>query len=364
MLAGLPPQQDIYQDKRIGLDPNIEHPPLAKLIEAGSISLLGDNAYGWRIPSVIFGTVSILLMYRIGRRVGGGPYVGLLAATLLAFDNLFFVHGRIFTLDISMLAFMLLGFDLYLGGRPTLAGVAFAVSALCKLPGAFGLFALGLYELLRLFRADDWRLLLRLATRRLLRLGIMFALVFLVLLGVLDLRATEFRQPFDHLRHIVTYAQLLRRQAPSGVESTAWQWLWNDVQIPYLRVEQQVKAGDRVLENRAVILFLGAMNPFVLTLWPFALAIGGYLWWRREPLADAGALVVAWFTMLYLPFVAGSLIGQRISYIFYFLPVLPAVALGGSLFLLRPGVPVVARWAYVFAVLVAFAGYFPFKYVP
>src|SRR5688572_23751898 len=28
MLAGLPPQQDIYQDKTIGLDPNLEHPPL------------------------------------------------------------------------------------------------------------------------------------------------------------------------------------------------------------------------------------------------------------------------------------------------------------------------------------------------
>ena len=54
-----------------------------------------------------------------------------------------------------------------------------------------------------------------------------------------------YSQPFEHLSHIVSYAQLLRRQAPSGVESTAWQWLWNDVQIPYLKVEQQVKAGDR-----------------------------------------------------------------------------------------------------------------------
>ncbi|MCC6988713.1 MAG: hypothetical protein IT181_06930, partial [Acidobacteria bacterium] len=154
------------------------------------------------------------------------------------------------------------------------------------------------------------------------------------------------------------------RQAPSGVESHAWQWLWNDVQIPYLRVEQQVKAGDRVLANRAVILVLGAMNPFVLTLWPFALAVGAHLWWRRGPLADAGALVVAWFLMAYLPFVAGSLIGQRISYIFYFLPVLPPVVLGGSLFLLAAGVPMVARLAYVAAVLAAFAGSFPFKNTP
>src|SRR5688572_1912421 len=38
MLAGIPPQPDIYQDRTIGLDPNREHPPLAKLIEAASIT--------------------------------------------------------------------------------------------------------------------------------------------------------------------------------------------------------------------------------------------------------------------------------------------------------------------------------------
>lgn len=368
MLAGIPPQPDIYQDKTVGLDPNLEHPPLAKLIEAASITLLGDNAYGWRLPSVIFGTLSILLLYRVGSRIGRSPYVGLLAAALLAFDNLFFVHGRIFTLDISMLAFMLLGLDLYLRGRSTLAGLAFALAALCKLPGAFGLLALGLFELLRLLRADpsltSRRLALRQATRRLVRLGVTFALVFLLSLGIMDRVWVGYSQPLEHLQHIVTYAQLLRRQAPSGVESTAWQWLWNDVQIPYLRVEQQVRAGDRVLENRPVIAFLGAMNPFVLGLWPFALGIAAYAWWKREPLGDLGALVLAWFAMVYAPFVAGSLIGQRISYIFYFLPVLPAVVLGGSLFLLRPGIPRVVLWVYLAAVLMAFYGYFPFKLVP
>lgn len=364
MLAGIAPQQDIYQDKTIGLDPNVEHPPLAKLIEAGSIAILGDNAYGWRIPSVLFGTLSVLLLYRIASRVGGGPYAGLLAAALLAFDNLFFVHGRIFTLDISMLAFMLLGLDLYLGGRPTLSGLAFALAALCKLPGGFGLVALGVFEVLRLLHAEDRRLAVRMAMRKLLRLGLTFLVAFLLLLGVMDRLWVGYSQPLEHLNHIVSYAQLLRRQAPSGVESTAWQWLWNDVQIPYLKVEQQVKAGDLVLENRPVVLFLGAMNPFVLALWPFALAVAAHAWWKREPLADAGALVLAWFAAVYAPFVAGSLVGQRISYIFYFLPVLPAVVLGGSLFLLRPGLPATVRWVYLAAVLLGFYGYFPFKPVP
>src|SRR3954462_10019712 len=53
MLAGLPPQQDIYQEKPIGLDPNVEHPPLAKLIDAASIGILGANPYGGGLPGLV-----------------------------------------------------------------------------------------------------------------------------------------------------------------------------------------------------------------------------------------------------------------------------------------------------------------------
>jgi dolichyl-phosphate-mannose-protein mannosyltransferase len=109
VIVGIPPGQDTYTDNPLGLDPNTEHPPLAKLLVAASMAALGDNPWGWRIPSVVFGTLSILLMYGIARRVSADVYVGLLAAALLAFDNLAFVHSRIFTLDIFQLAFMLLG---------------------------------------------------------------------------------------------------------------------------------------------------------------------------------------------------------------------------------------------------------------
>jgi hypothetical protein len=238
------------------------------------------------------------------------------------------------------------------------------LAALCKIPGGFGLLALGLFEVLRWFHSEDRRLAFRVAARRLIRLGVTFVIVFVLLLGVLDRLWVGYSQPFEHLQHIFSYAQLLRRQSPSGVESTAWQWLWNDVQIPYLKVEQQVRAGERVLENRPVVLFLGAMNPFVLALWPLALGAAVHAWWKREPLAEGGALTLAWFAAIYLPFVAASFFGQRISYLFYFLPVLPSVVLGGSLFLLRPGLPGAVRWAYLGAVLLGFYGYFPFKLVP
>ena len=364
MLAGVKPGEGMYPDKPFGLDPNIEHPPLAKLITAGSIGLFGDNPYGWRLPSVLFGTLSVLLMYRIGRRLSGDPYLGLLAAALLAFDNLVFVHGRIFTLDISMLAFLLLGIDLYLAGRPIWAGLALALAALCKLPGGFGLFVIGAYELLRLYPRPDSGWNLRPVIRRLVRLGVAFALAFLLLLGLLDRLYTEFPQPLAHLQHIGNYAQLLRRQVPSGVESLPWQWLWNDVEIPYLKVEQQVRVGDELRENRPLVLFRGAMNPYVLMLWPLGLAFAAWAWWRRQPGSDLSAMALAWFAMMFLPFVAASLFGQRISYLFYFLPTLPAIVLASSGLLLGAGLPRVVLWAYLAAVLFGFYGYFPFRPVP
>ena len=366
VIAGIPPRDDVYQENPLGLDPNTEHPPLAKLLVAGSIRLIGDNPFGWRLPSVLAGMAAILLMYGIGRRLDPDPSVAVLAATLLAFDNLVFVHSRIFTLDIFQVAFMLLGLYWYLGGRPILGGVGLGLAALCKIGGVFGLAALAAYEGLRLARGDrPWREAWRPAARRLAVLVVAFFLTFLPLLGIMDRIWVGYAQPLEHVERIVTYGAALRRPSgPSGIESVPWQWLWNDTEIPYLKVEQQVRENDRVTETRPVVLFLGAMNPFVLQLWPFGLAFVGYAWWRRRPEAGLGALALAWFACTYAPFYGATLLGQRISYLFYFLPTLPAVALAGSAFLLKSGLPRPVVWAYLAAVLLGFYGYFPFKFVP
>ncbi len=365
VILGIAPDQNRYQDRPLGLDPNTEHPPLAKLLVAGSMYLLGDNPYGWRIPSVAFGTASILLMFGVARRVGAGPYAALLAAVLLAFDNLVFVHSRIYTLDIFQLAFMLLGLYWYVSGRAALAGVGFALAALCKISGMFGVLAIVGYEALRLFRGDrPWRIEWRPAARRLARTVVPFVVAFLVLLGLMDRVWVGYSQPLEHVQRIFSYGSVLRRQVPSGIESYPWQWLWNDNQIPYMRVEQQVKVGEEVRENRPIIFFRGAMNPYVLQLLPLGLAFAAYAWWCRRPGADLGALALAWFAFTYAPFVAASVLNQRISYLFYFMPALPAVTLAGSYFLLHSGLPRVVAWVYVVAVLAGFYGYFPFRPVP
>jgi hypothetical protein len=168
--------------------------------------------------------------------------------------------------------------------------------------------------------------------------------------------------PAEHMWRIVTYGAALNRPSgPSGVESYPWQWLWNAWEIPYLRLEQQLRAGDEIRESRPVVLFLGAASPFVLLLWPLSLSFAGWAWWRRQPGGAAGTFALAWFAANYLPFYATTLLGQRIAYLFYFLPALPAIALANSCLLFASGLPRVVAWAYLAAVLAGFYGYFPFK---
>lgn len=364
VIAGYSPKE-AYVGAPRGLDPNVEHPPLAKLIVAASMTLLGDNPYAWRLPSVVFGMASIMLMFLIARRLTSDDELSLLVATLFAFDNLVFVHSRIFTLDIFQLGFMLIGLYCYVNGRSTLSGAAFALSALCKVTGALGIPAIIGYEALLLWRRPDAcaEASTGAAGRRLIRLVCSFCLGFMLLLAVLDRQWVGYTSPIDHLARMFQHGTALNRpNGPSGIESYPWQWLWNQREIEYLRVEEQVKAGDEVLETRPLVLFLGAMNPFVLSLLPLGLTAGIHAWRQRSHSSSLVSLSLSWLACTYLPFYVSTLLSRRISYLFYILPSIPSIVLLGALFLSILSPRRLYIGIYLTAVLLAYFGTFPFKF--
>lgn len=85
------------------------HPPLAKLIQAGSIKLFGDGPVGWRLPSVIFGTAIIPATFLLAF-ILFGPLAAVFAATVIAFENLTFVMSRITMNDVFITFFTLMAF--------------------------------------------------------------------------------------------------------------------------------------------------------------------------------------------------------------------------------------------------------------
>lgn len=378
IILGLPHDPDVYAGAPPGEDPNKEHPPLAKLIIALSMRILGDNAWGWRLPSIIFGMASIFIFYVLMKRVSKSPKLALLASFFYSFDNLVFIHSRIATLDIFVLAFMLLGFYWYSLNRMDLSALALALSTLSKVGGLYGFativayhFVCGLYagsqlanrkgdKKARIRRKIQSRLLWREKLRWFERFTTVYALSSLIILFVLDYFWAGYKNPLDHLIHIYRYTLALTRPEPVGIESLPWQWLQNEVKIPYLTVNVIEYPSGKVIGE--MVAFVGAMNPLIIYLCLPAIAYVAYNYYKKAD--DTTLFILAWFCFTYLPFYPLSVISHRISYIFYFLNTVPSVCAAISFTLLHRNSPKTVIALYLIAVLIGFATLFPFKRIP
>jgi dolichyl-phosphate-mannose--protein O-mannosyl transferase len=97
----------------------VVHPPLGKWIIGAGEWLFGrnghggwltDGEFGWRIGAALFGTLSVLLLIRIARRLFGSTVLGCAAGLLLALDGMHFVLSRSALLDIFLMTFILAAF--------------------------------------------------------------------------------------------------------------------------------------------------------------------------------------------------------------------------------------------------------------
>jgi dolichyl-phosphate-mannose--protein O-mannosyl transferase len=88
----------------------VAHPPLGKWCIALGEHLFGYNEFGWRIMPVLAGTLTVLVLVRVGRRLLGSTLLGAAAGLLLALDGLHFVMSRVALLDIFLTLFVLLAF--------------------------------------------------------------------------------------------------------------------------------------------------------------------------------------------------------------------------------------------------------------
>ncbi len=95
------------------------HPPLAKLIMAGTMAVTGEDAFGWRLGSVVFGTGAIAMTALLALELFGSQAVALLAAFFLSIEGLAFAQSRIAMNDAYFLFFALSTFFFYVRWRKT-----------------------------------------------------------------------------------------------------------------------------------------------------------------------------------------------------------------------------------------------------
>jgi dolichyl-phosphate-mannose--protein O-mannosyl transferase len=98
---------DVYSNQ----PDRVVHPPVGKWMIAAGEWLFGPtSSWGWRFSAALVGTLSLLMIARIARRLLGSTLLGTTAGLLLAVDGQEFVHSRTGILDIFVMFWALAAF--------------------------------------------------------------------------------------------------------------------------------------------------------------------------------------------------------------------------------------------------------------
>jgi dolichyl-phosphate-mannose-protein mannosyltransferase len=365
---------------------NYVHPPLGKWFIAAGIKVFGHNEVGWRIASAVAGTITIVLVYLLARKLLRSTLGASLVAGLIAFDFLAFVQSRLSMLDVfvpmfGLATFLFLTYDRdrlargpspsdTLGGRPwrLAAGIAAGAATATKWSGVFFLAAAIVvtlvWETAARKRDGEGR-----SFRRALANEGLTVVAWLVLVPALVYMASYvgridgavlaapwsegswFHNLFiEHKRALDFHIGL---DARHPYESPAWSWLLLKRPVAYY-VAPDAPEG-----------FIGTIGAFgnPIAWWGSipALAFIVVAWFRRRDFLRPEGLIVAGLAFTYGPWLLLAR-GRSAVFVFYLLPVLPFMYLALAYGLLRLGRSIEARVAtatFMAATIGMFVFYYP-----
>jgi dolichyl-phosphate-mannose-protein mannosyltransferase len=280
---------------------------LSKLFIASGIYILGDNSWGWRIPSVVFGAVSVVLVYLLARKLAG-KRTALLASLLLVFENLFFTMTGLAMLDGFFLTFMLLSFLLYLHDRYALSGVSLALAVMCSPKAILAVVAI----------LAHWFLVRR--KRGFASVGLFAGtslLAFFILMPITDFIATgEWFNPFGRIAEMWT-----TETSMSVSEWTEEQKWFTGPQYPWWWIINP--RGMDLVPSRFHHYIWITPTVFFLIIPSIAYLLYRYFFIRKN--RNAPRFIVLWFAATYLLWIPLELISDRPMFLYYFLPTVPAI---------------------------------------
>jgi dolichyl-phosphate-mannose-protein mannosyltransferase len=95
----------------------IVHPPLGNWLIGLGLRLFGTHEFGWRIAAAVAGTLTVVVLVRVTRRMTGSTVLGCVAGLLLTVDGLHFVLSRTALLDVFLTAWVLAAFACLVADR-------------------------------------------------------------------------------------------------------------------------------------------------------------------------------------------------------------------------------------------------------
>jgi 4-amino-4-deoxy-L-arabinose transferase-like glycosyltransferase len=368
---------------------NTEHPFLSKALIAAGIAMLGDNASGWRVFNVLLGTFSLPLLFALVLRLSGSRKASYLSAMLLALDVMFFSDSSAALIDVPMAFFALLAFVLYVYkvqfwklDRFTLSGVSLGLAALSKETAIFLLATLATYHLVV---GEGGR---KLRVVCVVEIVVVTAGVFVLGLQLYDslFARAAFPTFLDQIHYMLSYgASLIGPGWTYGIDHlqiTPLSWMTYYQPVTYYGTSVSVctNAVNGTCLGTPVsyvgVAYYGVTNlieTWTTYLW---MPLAGVAIWKvfrprsggleRFGFVDTASrnlqgstklaiLSLIWFSWNYFPYLALFAFG-RVTYPFYFISALPAVAMGGSYFLTR-------SWGSRYLQVLYVAGAFGFFFV-
>lgn len=323
-----------------------EHPPLARLIIAGSMKVVGDDPWGWRLPAVILSTIGLMLFYDICRRLKLSHRAAFIATFLLALENLTFIHSGLAMLDIYMLFFTILAFWCYLRGWWWAAAVSVALASLSKFSGILSAVPIGLHWLAVGYKGSlpqappnpDSRWLDRFMYRYGRPLGFILSMLLAPIVFVLGYQLLDFAvwgkwiNAIKDIKDALSATNSIKFSYSGAFPSRPWEWLLSPSGSFYFYgwLVNPGKYPNILLPYWYTPHFTGILSP---TLWLSGLAAIPVAIWQSIKKNAAAIFALCWFIGAWAVWIPLSIATDRITYMFYYLPTIGAVCLVTSMIL-------------------------------
>lgn len=305
------------------------HPPLAKYTQALGMLAFGENSFGWRISSVVFGVLVIAAVFKVADLAFKSKPLALTAALIASFDGLLLVQSRIAMNDIHVTFFILLTMIMYfhyLARRQSwiwllATGISAGLAVASKWSGVFILGLVGISETIHLLKTiiqavQKHRFQLWPVIRQ---LALLFSYLILVPVCLYILAYSQMFLQGKNLDHLYKLHQQIwwyqtGLEATHSYQSRPWQWALDARPVwYYVDYASNERIGNIYAFGNPVILWLGLAAAVV------TLIFIGWLVYRRRQLPWHLILILAAYLIVWTPWQ----LSPRIMFFYHYTPAVP-----------------------------------------